>query len=115
MAYCLAIDAGSKVGFDTMFGLRPLAGLALSMPCRESAGTAGATGTASGKLIYLSLVKNSPGGCLCNCRKDLEPGLHISRLGREDFAQFFRLARTMTAFVRIKQVISFLALLVQSK
>ena len=38
------------------------------------------------------------------CRKDLEPGLHISRLSREDFAQFFRLARTMTAFVRIKQV-----------
>eukprot|EP00891_Asterochloris_glomerata_P008793 jgi/Astpho2/8793/Aster-05348 len=36
-------------------------------------------------------------------RKDLEPGLHISRLGRQDFAQFFRLARTMTAFVRIKQ------------
>ena len=58
-------------------------------------------------------VKHSPDGCLCNCRKDLEPGLHISRLGREDFAQFFRLARTMTAFVRIKQVTSALALLIQ--
>ena len=52
---------------------------------------------------------------MCNCRKDLEPGLHISRLGREDFAQFFRLARTMTAFVRIKQVTITLALHVQRK
>lgn len=54
-------------------------------------------------------------GFTCNCRKDLEPGLHISRLGRQDFAQFFRLARTMTTFVRIKQVIVALALHVQRK
>ena len=52
---------------------------------------------------------------MCNCRKDLEPGLHISRLGREDFAQFIRLARTMTAFVRIKQVMIALPLHVPRK
>lgn len=37
-------------------------------------------------------------------RKDLEPGLNISRLSSDDFLRFFRLAAFFTTYVRIKQV-----------
>jgi hypothetical protein len=37
-------------------------------------------------------------------RKDLEPGLNISRLSEEDFLRFFKLAAFCTAFVRLQQV-----------
>lgn len=36
--------------------------------------------------------------------QDLKPGLHISRLSRENFVCFFRLANLATAYVRIQQV-----------
>ena len=36
--------------------------------------------------------------------QDLKPGLHISRLTREDFLCFFRLSNLATAYVRIQQV-----------
>lgn len=36
--------------------------------------------------------------------QDLKPGLHISRLTREDFLCFFRLANLGTAYVRTQQV-----------
>ena len=37
-------------------------------------------------------------------RRSLEPGLGVSRLGREDFLRFLSVARLCTAFVRLKQV-----------
>ena len=39
-------------------------------------------------------------------RKDLEAGLHISRLSAEDFLRFFRLASFFTSFVRQQQACS---------
>ncbi|KAK9804992.1 hypothetical protein WJX73_009460 [Symbiochloris irregularis] len=39
-------------------------------------------------------------GCV---RKDLEPGMGISRLPRDSFVQFLQLARTCTCFVRLQQ------------
>lgn len=36
--------------------------------------------------------------------QDLKAGLHISRLSRDDFVCFFRLAQLATAYVRIQQV-----------
>ena len=43
--------------------------------------------------------------------QDLKPGLHISRLTREDFLCFFRLANLGTAYVRTQQVRSLSLLL----
>ncbi len=40
---------------------------------------------------------------LGSLRKDLEPGLNISRLAAQDFLRFFRLAAFFTAFVRMQQ------------
>lgn len=37
-------------------------------------------------------------------RRDLEPGLNISRLSEDDFLRFFKLAAFCTAFVRLQQV-----------
>ena len=37
-------------------------------------------------------------------RKDLEPGLNISRLTEDDFLRFFKLAGFFTRFVREQQV-----------
>lgn len=36
-------------------------------------------------------------------RKDAEPGLGISRLSRQEFAKFLRLAAAVTAYVRLRQ------------
>ena len=38
-------------------------------------------------------------------RKELEPGLNISRLSSDDFLRFFRVANFFTTFVRLQQVI----------
>ena len=37
-------------------------------------------------------------------RKELEPGLNISRLSSDDFLRFFRVANFFTTFVRLQQV-----------
>ncbi len=36
-------------------------------------------------------------------RKELEPGLHISRRSRDDFYRFLRVARFFTCFVRLRE------------
>lgn len=36
-------------------------------------------------------------------RKELEPGLHISRRTRDDFHRFLRVARFFTSFVRLRE------------
>lgn len=41
-------------------------------------------------------------------RRELEPGLNISRLSSDDFLRFFRVANFFTTFVRLQQVISVL-------
>ena len=42
--------------------------------------------------------------------QDLKAGLHISRLSRDDFVCFFRLAQLTTAYVRIQQVRSMMSI-----
>jgi hypothetical protein len=39
-----------------------------------------------------------------NVRRELEPGLGISRLSRDDYLRFLRLGAFFTAYVRGKQV-----------
>lgn len=41
---------------------------------------------------------------MATVRKELEPGMGISRLSRDSFVQFLQLARACTAFVRVQQV-----------
>lgn len=36
-------------------------------------------------------------------RKELEPGLHISRRTRDDFHRFLRVTRFFTSFVRLRE------------
>ena len=46
-----------------------------------------------------------------NVRRELEPGLGISRLSRDDYLRFLRLGAFFTAYVRGKQVLSNFSLL----
>lgn len=46
---------------------------------------------------------------LGSVRKDLEPGLNISRLSADDFLRFFRLSSFFTAFVRMQQACNWIA------
>ena len=50
------------------------------------------------------LQAGSLGTVMAAVLQDLKAGLHISRLSRDDFVCFFRLAQLATAFVRIQQV-----------
>ena len=50
------------------------------------------------------LQAGSFGTVMAAVLQDLKAGLHISRLSRDDFVCFFRLAKLATAFVRTQQV-----------
>ena len=70
-----------------------------------------ATGVMQGQLLwklrqYMDqlLQAGSFSTVMASVLQDLKPGLHISRLTREDFLCFFRLARLGTAYVRLQQV-----------
>ena len=52
------------------------------------------------------LQAGSFGVVMSSVMQELKAGLHISRLSREDFVCFFRLAQLATAYVRIRQVCS---------
>ena len=54
---------------------------------------------------YLDQFLDTSYGLLMGAvRRSLEPGLGLSRLGRDDFLRFLSVARLCTAFVRLKQV-----------
>ncbi len=56
-----------------------------------------------GRLLTLALA---PAQVLMdNVRRELEPGLGISRLSRDDYLRFLRLGAFFTAYVRGKQVL----------
>ena len=50
------------------------------------------------------LAQGAYGRLMGTIRKDLEPGVGISRLGRDSFLQFLHLGRACTSFLRLQQV-----------
>jgi hypothetical protein len=80
-----------------------IAGACISVrPCAHDAATAAAPGRrarlrqqahrAAGRQVLMGVL-----------RKELEPGLHISRRSQDDFHRFLRVARFFTCFVRLRE------------
>ena len=80
-----------------------IAGACISVrPCAHDAATAAAPGRrarlrqqahrAAGRQVLMGVL-----------RKELEPGLHISRRSQDDFHLFLRVARFFTCFVRLRE------------